>query len=130
MKIGVLADRDSLDSLVAEDFGHAAFFLIVDSDTLDYTVVENEYAKGDGAGYKVAEAIVPTGVSHVVCGGIGMHGLEILQKGGIRVWYDMDEMTVEEAVEHIKQRVRRPPTRNAVDLYYLSRSCRYEPTWH
>lgn len=105
MKAGVLAEGDTLDSLVAEDFGHAPYFLIVDLESLDYTVVENEFAKGEGAGYKVAGGIVGTGVEHVVCGGIGTHGLKILQDANIRVWYDMDEMTVEEAVRHVADRI-------------------------
>lgn len=105
MRIGVLSEKDSLDGMVAEDFGHAPYFLLVDPATLDYTVTANEFASGSGAGFKVAEAIVGIGADHVVCGGIGSHGLEILQKGGIRVWYDMDDMTVEEAVNHIKDRV-------------------------
>ena len=105
MKVGVLAEADNLGGLVAEDFGHAPFFLIVDSESLDFTVVENEFAKGEGAGYKVANSIVGMKVDHVVCGGIGMHGLKILQDANIRVWYDMDEMTVEEAVLHVKDRV-------------------------
>ena len=105
MKIGVLAEGDTLESLVAEDFGHAPFYLIVDSETLDYTVIGNEFANGEGAGYKVAQNIVTTGVQHVVTGGIGTHGLKILQDAGLRVWYDMDEMTVEEAVAHINDRV-------------------------
>lgn len=44
MKIGVVAEGDDLSSLVAEDFGHAEYFLIVDYDTYDYTVVKNEFA--------------------------------------------------------------------------------------
>jgi predicted Fe-Mo cluster-binding NifX family protein len=105
MKVGVLAEGDTLGSLVAEDFGHAPYFLIVDLETLDYSVVENEFANGEGAGYKVAGNIVGIGVDHVVCGGIGTHGLKILQDANIRVWYDMDEMTVEEAVRHVADRV-------------------------
>lgn len=105
MKMGVLAEGDTLESLVAEDFGHAPFFLIVDSENLDYTVVENEYASGEGAGYKVANSIVPLGVEHVICGGIGTHGIKILQDAGIRVWYDMDEYTVQEAAEYVVGRI-------------------------
>jgi predicted Fe-Mo cluster-binding NifX family protein len=44
-------------------------------------------------------------VEHVVCGGIGTHGLKILQDANIRVWYDMDEMTVEEAGRHVADRI-------------------------
>lgn len=105
MRIGVLSEKDDISGMVAEDFGHAPYFLLIDSETLDYTVTSNEFASGGGAGFKVAEAIVGIGADHVVCGGIGSHGLEILQKGRIRVWYDMDDMTVEEAVNHVKDRI-------------------------
>ena len=50
MKIGVTSDGDDLTSYVSEDFGHAPFFLIVDYDTLDYEVVENEFINAEGAG--------------------------------------------------------------------------------
>ena len=103
MKIGVIAEGDSLDSYVAEDFGHAPYFLIVDSDTLDYQVVANEYAVMEGAGVKVANAIAGLGVDAVITGGIGTHGLDILTKAGIHVAYD-EEGTVEECVTDLKRR--------------------------
>jgi predicted Fe-Mo cluster-binding NifX family protein len=103
MRIGVIAEGDSLDSYVADDFGHAPFFLIVDPDTLDYQVVENEYANAIGAGMKVADAIVALKVDAVITGGIGHHGLDILNKAGIHVAYD-EEGTVEECVKDFKRR--------------------------
>ena len=106
MKIGVLAEGDDLSSYVADDFGHAPFFLIVDYDTLDYTVVENEFVNAMGAGMKVAEAIVGLGVDAVITGGIGSHGYDILTKAGIRVSFD-EEGTVEECVENFKRRNER-----------------------
>ena len=104
MKAGVIAEGDSLGSLIGEDFGHSPFFLIVDLDSYDYTVVENSYAGAGGAGYKVAEAIAGLGVDYCIVGGIGMHGLEILQKAGIRVIYDA-EGTVEENLDDLKRRL-------------------------
>ena len=103
MKIGVISEGDSLESYVAEDFGHAPFFLIVDMDTLDYQVVVNEHADSMGAGMKVADAIVGLGVGAVITGGIGSHGLDILTKAGIHVAYD-EEGTVEECVRDFKRR--------------------------
>ncbi|MDR0309151.1 MAG: NifB/NifX family molybdenum-iron cluster-binding protein [Candidatus Methanoplasma sp.] len=103
MKIGVIAEGDTLDSYVAEDFGHAPFFLIVDSDTLDYQVVKNEHADSLGAGMKVANAIAGLGVDAVITGGIGSHGLDILRKAGIHVAYDEDG-TVEECIMDLKRR--------------------------
>ena len=104
MRIGVIAEGDSLESYVAEDFGHAPFFLIVDPYTLDYQVIENEFANSMGAGMKVAEAIVGMGVDVVITGGIGSHGLDILGKAGIHVAYD-EEGTVEECINDFKRRL-------------------------
>ena len=106
MKIGVLAEGDDLSSYVCEDFGHAPFFLIVDYDTLDYSVVENEFINAEGAGMKVADAIVSMGVDAVITGGIGSHGYDILTKAGIRGSFD-EEGTVEECVEAFKRRIER-----------------------
>ena len=106
MKIGVLAEGDDLSSYVADDFGHAPFFLIVDYDTLDYTVVENEFVNAMGAGMKVAEAIVGLGVDAVITGGIGSHGYDVLTKAGIKVSFD-EEGTVEECVNAFKRRIER-----------------------
>ncbi|MBE6517363.1 MAG: hypothetical protein E7Z67_04165 [Thermoplasmata archaeon] len=106
MRIGVLSDGPDLSSEVSEDFGHAPFFLIVDSETLDYTVVENEFMEAEGAGMKVAQAIVDIGVEAVVVGGIGTHGFNILDKAGIDVSYD-EEGSVEECVtDYIRRRER------------------------
>lgn len=105
MKIGVLSDGYDLESYVSDDFGHAPFFLIVDSDTLDYVVVENEFLEAEGAGMKVAEAIVSLKVDAVITGGIGSHGYDILTKAGIRVSFD-EEGTVEECVTNLLRRIK------------------------
>jgi predicted Fe-Mo cluster-binding NifX family protein len=107
MKIGVISEGDTLEAYVAEDFGHAPFFLIVDSETLDYQVIKNEFVNAvDGAGIKVANAIVSLGVNAVITGGIGSHGIRILESAGIKVSYD-EEGTVEECINDFKRRAER-----------------------
>ena len=108
MRIIVISEGESLDSYVADDFGHAPFFLLVDSDTLDYHVIVNEYKDSEqGAGFAVANAIVSMGnVDAVITGGIGMHGMKILKDGGIDVSYD-EEGTVEQCVTDYVRRVER-----------------------
>ena len=114
MKIGVISEGDSLESFVAEDFGHAPYFLIVDSDTMDYRVVGNEFAESEGAGMKVADAIVGIGVDAVITGGIGTHGIDILQKAGIIVSYD-EEGTVEECITDFLRRQEKKRKYGAAD---------------
>lgn len=108
MRVIVISEGESLDSYVADDFGHAPFFLLVDSDTLDYHVIVNEYKDSEqGAGFAVANAIVSMGnVDAVITGGIGMHGMKILKDGGIDVSYD-EEGTVEQCVTDYVRRVER-----------------------
>ena len=107
MKIGVLAEGESLDSFIADDFGHAPFFLIVDSETLDYEVVKNEHMNApEGAGMKVADAIVSLKVDAVITGGIGPHGYDKLTSAGIKVSFD-EEGTVEEGIANFNRRIAR-----------------------
>ncbi len=106
MKIGVLSEGEELTSYVSDDFGHAPFFLIVDSDSFDFTVIKNEFIDAEGAGMKVADAIVSLKVDAVITGGIGSHGYEILNKAGIKVAYD-EEGTVEECVKTFMRRRER-----------------------
>lgn len=104
MKIIVISEGESLDSYVAEDFGHAPFFLLVDSDTKDYHVIVSEYADSmQGAGIAVANAIVSLGVDAVITGGIGTHGYEILDKAGIMVSMD-EEGTIESCIDDFMRR--------------------------
>ena len=108
MMLLAVSEGESLDSYVADDFGHAPYFLLVDSDTLDYRVIVNEFKDSlSGAGVAVAEAIVSLGnVEAVLTGGIGMHGAEILEKAGIQVSTDEDG-TVEDCVKDFMRRLER-----------------------
>lgn len=107
MRIAVVSEGESLDSYVADDFGHAPFVLIVDSGTLNYHVVVNEFRDSEqGAGHALAKAIADLGVDAVLTGGIGNHGIQILRGAGVDVSYD-EEGTVEEAVTDYVRRVER-----------------------
>jgi len=104
MKAGVLAEGDSLSSYVADDFGHAPYILIVDTDTMGFTAVKNEFVRAEGAGMKVAEALMKMGVDVVITGGIGPHGYNMLTGAGISVSFDEDG-TVGECIGNVKRRI-------------------------
>ena len=104
MRVVVISEGESLDSEVGEDFGHSPFFLVVDSDTLDYHVIENEFADSpEGAGVAVAKAITTLQPDAVITGGIGMHGLDILRKANIYVSYD-EEGPIEQCITDFVRR--------------------------
>ena len=98
MIVAVCSEGESLDSYVADDFGHAPFFLIVDTDTLDYNVIVNEYMDSmEGAGVAVAKVLADFGLDAVLCGGIGFHGIQILNDAGIIISPDEDG-TIEQCI--------------------------------
>ncbi len=108
MMIVVVSEGESLDSYVADDFGHAPFFLVVDSETLDYHVVENEFMDSlEGAGIAVAKAIVDLKADAVITGGIGMHGIRILQDAGIDVSYDEEGQAEQCITDYLRRREHR-----------------------
>ncbi|MBP5734806.1 MAG: NifB/NifX family molybdenum-iron cluster-binding protein [Candidatus Methanomethylophilaceae archaeon] len=107
MRVVVISEGETLDSEVAEDFGHAPFFLVVDTDSLDYHVIENEFADSpEGAGVAVAKAITTLQPDAVITGGIVMHGLDILRKANIFVSYD-EEGPVEQCIVDFVRRHKR-----------------------
>jgi predicted Fe-Mo cluster-binding NifX family protein len=90
MRVCVTAEGDSLDSYVSDDFGHAPFFLVVDTDTMEFRAVDNPARFAEGAGMKAAEAVASLGVEAVLTGGVGPHGMAILGRAGIMVSMDED----------------------------------------
>lgn len=109
MRILVCSDGESLDSPMADDFGHAPFFLLVESDTLDYRVVVNEFKDSEqGAGMAVARAIAGLGcVDAVLVDGIGMHGIQVLKDAGIDVSPDEDGIVEDCIRDYLRRRERK-----------------------
>ena len=104
MKIAVSAEEPSLDSEIGEDLGHSPYFLVVDTETMEFEVVENEAATWDmGAGMKAADIVISLGVEALVTGAIGMHGYSRLSEAGIMVASE-DEGSIRDLVGAFKRR--------------------------
>jgi len=59
MKIAVTSTGKTLDSQVDPRFGRAACFIIVDTETMDFNVIENEnIAAAGGAGISSAKVVI------------------------------------------------------------------------
>ncbi|MBN1554098.1 MAG: NifB/NifX family molybdenum-iron cluster-binding protein [Phycisphaerae bacterium] len=86
MKIAVTATEPSLDAKVEPRFGRCPYFLIVDSDTLEFEAVENPNVMlGGGAGIQSAQMIAQKGATHVLTGNCGPNAHQTLSAAGIRV---------------------------------------------
>ena len=99
MKICVSAEEPDLQALVSDDFGHAAFFVIYDTEGGSWEAFPNEAPEaGVGAGIMAAEMIVKLAPDVVLTGGIGPHGIKKLRSADIKIVQD-EEGTVWSSIQ-------------------------------
>ena len=102
MKICVTSRGESLESEVDPRFGRCRFFLIVDTDTLDFEVVENKYAGiSGGAGIQSGQLISDKQVKTVLTGNVGPNAFETLKAAGVQVITGVSG-TISNAVQSFK----------------------------
>ncbi|OPY34981.1 MAG: Dinitrogenase iron-molybdenum cofactor [Methanomassiliicoccales archaeon PtaU1.Bin030] len=98
MKICVSAEGPELSSLIAEEFGHAPYFIIYDSFTHKWEAFPNEAGPStEGAGMVAAEQVARLEADVVLTGFIGPHGVKKLRSRNIKIIQD-EEGTVESSI--------------------------------
>ena len=103
MLIAVSSVGETLDSQVDQRFGRCSYFLIVNSDTLDFKVTTNAAAEAmGGAGIQAAQSIVDKGVQAVITGNIGPNAFGTLSAAG-KVVITGASGTVKEVIERFKR---------------------------
>lgn len=107
MKIAVSATDNSLDSSVDPRFGRCRYFIIVDTDTLEFEAIENEsMSLGGGAGIQSAQFIAEKGARCVLTGNCGPNAYGTLSAAGVAVITGCSG-SVREAVEQFKAGAQR-----------------------
>ena len=86
MKIAITATAASLDADIDPRFGRCQYFVIADSDTMEFEALENSGAMaGGGAGVSTAQMIAGKGVGAVLTGNCGPNAYQVLSAAGIKV---------------------------------------------
>jgi predicted Fe-Mo cluster-binding NifX family protein len=102
MKIAVTSTGKTLDSEIDQRFGRAAYFLIVDSETLDFNVLENESAAAaGGAGISAAKAVIDAGAEAVLTGNCGPNAQRTLSAAAVKLYTGVSG-TVAEVIDLFK----------------------------
>ncbi len=102
MKIAVTSVGPGLDSQVDPRFGRAAYFVLVDPETLELAAVENTgAAAGGGAGVNAAKAVIDAGAEAVLTGNCGPNAERALKAAGVKLFTGVTG-AVAEAVEQYK----------------------------
>lgn len=103
-KVAVSSQGKGIESQVDPRFGRAAYFLVVDTETMEVVVLDNNQARSmsHGAGIQAAELVARAGAEAVLSGFVGPKAMDALNAAGLKVYQDVAGV-VDEAVRRYAQ---------------------------
>lgn len=118
MKVAVSSSGKNLDSQIDPRFGRCAYFMIVETDDMNFEVFDNEnIALSGGAGIQSAQFVASKGIQAVITGNCGPNAVRTLSAAGIKLFVDQSG-TVKEAIERYKNRELRSTVEPSVSDHY------------
>jgi predicted Fe-Mo cluster-binding NifX family protein len=104
MKVAVTTVGEDLEAQVDPRFGRAAKFILYDTESKEFTVIDNNaaVAAGQGAGVAAAQAVEEAAAEAVITGNCGPRAFQVLSAAGIRVYVGASG-TVAEALRQFEQ---------------------------
>lgn len=87
MKIAVTATGKDLNATMDPRFGRAAYFILVDPETMAYSTVENTQNLNlpQGAGIQAGKTIVDHQVDVLITGNCGPKAFKVLDSAGVQI---------------------------------------------
>jgi len=85
MKICITSTGKDLEATVDQVFGRARYFLLVDAETRETTVIENSPG-AHGAGVQAAQRLDEQGAQAVITGNVGPNAVQGLRAAGIEIY--------------------------------------------
>ena len=103
MKIAITAQGNELSSEIDLRFGRAKFLLVVDTETDDFEVHDNELNLNavQGAGIQTGQNIANLGVGAVITGNVGPNAFKTLNAAGVKIFLT-EKQTVQNAMDSFK----------------------------
>ena len=104
MKIAFSTSGGDLNAPLDTRFGRASKFLVYDTETASFTVIDNaqNLNAAQGAGIQSAQNVAAAGAQALVSGHCGPKAFRVLSAAGIKV-YTADAATVGEALELFRE---------------------------
>ncbi len=105
MKIALTAMGNTMDSQLDPRFGRAKMFILYDTETDEFSVIDNKLNlnAAQGAGIQSAGNIAASGAKVLISGHCGPKAFGVLSSAGIKVYSAKTDMvTVSEAIELFK----------------------------
>ena len=103
MKVAVTSQGEDLNATVDPRFGRAWCFVVVDSETGEFSTSDNSQNLNatQGAGIQAGRKVAELGVEAVITGHVGPKAFATLQAAGVRVYVGAVG-TVAEAIEQFQ----------------------------
>jgi len=102
MKICISADDKNIEASVDERFGRCKYFLIIETETMDFDAISNESLMASGgAGIQAAQSVANQNVEFVLTKNIGPNAFRTLEAAGIKVISGIDG-NVKDVIEKFK----------------------------
>ena len=90
----------SIDAAIDPRFGRAAYFLEIDTQTLDFTAHPNPAAgSGGGAGVRAAQFVAEKSPEAIISGNFGPNAFQTIQASGIAMYLYGNSQTVRQAID-------------------------------
>ncbi len=120
MKIAVTSTGQDLASPVDPRFGRASYFLVVETDTGEFSAADNRQNlnAAQGAGIQAGCNAVQLGVTAVITGHVGPKAFATLRAGGVEV-YTGASGTVAGAIEQFKAGTLSPAASPNVEGHWV-----------
>ena len=118
MKVAVSAAGASLDVAVDPRFGRCPYFIIVDTDTMQFEAVPNtSQHMPHGAGIRAAQTVASKDAKIVLTGNVGPNAYQALSAAGVKIITGVTG-TVREAVTRYKRGELKETSSPTVDGHF------------
>jgi predicted Fe-Mo cluster-binding NifX family protein len=118
MKLAISSAGQDLNAELDPRFGRCPYFILVDSDTMNFEAIDNSSAMSSGgAGISAAQLIAGKGANVVLTGSCGPNAFEALNGAGIKVITGLSG-SVKDAVDKFKSGQLNPISQPDVSSHF------------
>ncbi len=118
MKVAVSSMGTDLDAQVDPRFGRCQYFIIADSDTMEFEAVENPNINAaGGAGIQSGQMMADRGIQVILTGNVGPNAFQTLSAAGVQIITGVTG-TVRDAIQRFKSGQLQPISGATVSTHF------------